>query len=157
MPLYNSFVKLLALMPIFVLKDVIKWAKFPRNRYLDGNFLLSLPSEGATLCAPSGDVPDGRYPRRWESAEFPILDLRDCSFPRRCNSAIRLSIREIASSFSFRQSLWRNLSRTLFLYFLRCIVYIAKEGLNGFLVNFFGIYVLYLFEVILFGSGFCIL
>ena len=28
-----------------------------------------------------------------------------------------------------------------------------KEGLNGFLVNFFGIYVLYLFEVILFGSG----
>ena len=101
MPLYNSFVKLLALIPIFVLKDVIKWAKFPRNRYLDGNFLLSLPSEGATLCAPSGDVPDGRYPRRWESAEFPILDLRDCSFPRRCSSAIRLSIREIASSFSF--------------------------------------------------------
>lgn len=105
MPLYNSFVKLLALMPIFVLKDVIKWAKFPRNRYLDGNFLLSLPSEGATLCAPSGDVPDGRYPRRWESAEFPILDLRDCSFPRRCSSAIRLSIREIASSFSFSVNL----------------------------------------------------
>ncbi len=46
MPLYNSFVKLLALIPIFVLKDVIKWAKFPRNRYLDGNFYYLCHQKG---------------------------------------------------------------------------------------------------------------
>lgn len=52
MPLYNSFVKLLALIPIFVLKDVIKWAKFPRNRYLDGNFFIIFAiRRGNALCA----------------------------------------------------------------------------------------------------------